>query len=116
MNIKQTLENALKYVETIAQTKLMPWLENFLSVVSHDVVTQILPIIETSGAQVAAELVSGQPIGAIGTFVAAVATQAAKNMEAAGVQVAAHDFAAAITAYTAGLTKTGGSTTAPQAQ
>ncbi len=113
MNIADTIEVALADVETFAEAKLVPWLENIATQVEHDVVSAILPIIETSGAQVAAAIVSGQPIAAIGDVIAAIALQSAKNMEKVGVTATAQDFSAALAGYLATLSKVpGGVTTA----
>jgi hypothetical protein len=64
--------------------------------------------------RVAAEIVSGQPVAAVGTTIAAIALQAAKNAEKAGVNVATHDMSAAITGYLANLKATGVAATAAQ--
>jgi hypothetical protein len=111
--IKSLLSSAEAWIEAEFQ-KAQPWLKAFLQEVEHDAVTEIMPIVETAGAQVAAEIVSGQPVAAVGTTIAAIALQAAKNAEKAGVNVATHDMSAAITGYLANLKATGVAATAAQ--
>lgn len=114
MKIGDFLESIWLEIDTFAEADLLPWLKNFLGQVEHDIVTDLIPIVETAGAQVAAEIVSGQPIAAVGTTIAAIAVQAAKNAEAAGMSAGAHDLSAAITGYLATLKATGAPATAAQ--
>jgi hypothetical protein len=116
MKLLDYIKAALASAENFAKANVLPWLKNFLLEVEHDAVTNAMPYVETAGAAVAATIISGQPAGAIGATVAAIALQLGRDLEKEAVQITAHDFSAAITGYLATLKATGAKATDAQPQ